>query len=130
MSPRSEQELLDQTIQLATLQGWLVHHDRPARTAHGWRTAVQGHAGFPDLVLARSGVVLIRELKGPAGHLASAQIDWASELTGEGWVGRNTYRLAERRTALFDIWRPEDFEPLIVPTLTARIGSPVTETLR
>lgn len=120
MSPRTETELLEQTIELATLQGWLVHHDRPARTERGWRTAIQGHAGFPDLVLARGGVVLFRELKGPYGRLTPEQYDWSWQLD-HVWR-ENAYVMAARTRIPFDVWRPCDWDSLIVPTLTGRLG--------
>lgn len=121
MSPRDEAELLDQTIKLAQLNRWAVCHFRPAKTRSGWRTAIQGHIGFPDIVLARAGVVLLRELKGPKGRLAPEQADWARQISGEPhWSEqRFTARLSERATALFDVWRPDDWEPLIIPVLTA-----------
>src|SRR5262245_42102129 len=48
-----EEALLRQILQLARLWGWASYHQRPARTARGWRTALSGCAGFPDLVLVR-----------------------------------------------------------------------------
>jgi hypothetical protein len=39
--------------QYATLKGWLIHHDRPARTAKGWRTCITGSKGFPDFLMTR-----------------------------------------------------------------------------
>lgn len=70
----TEAQFLDQLINagpkrpgLAIVLGWEVVHFRPARTAYGWRTAVQGTlgAGWPDLVLARGrdGRLKLRELK-------------------------------------------------------------------
>jgi len=44
----SERDFVDAVITLALQKGWRVHHDRPARTDVGWRTAFQGHKGFPD----------------------------------------------------------------------------------
>jgi hypothetical protein len=96
-----------------------VHHDRPARRAgNNWATAIQGHAGFPDLVLARAGVVLFRELKGydkngRMGRLSSEQRDWATQLT------QPDDELVERAGWQFDVWTPDDW-PLIVATLTAK----------
>jgi hypothetical protein len=135
MAPRTEAELLDATIDLATHCGWAIHHDRPARRAGtGWATAIQGHAGFPDLVLARRGVVLFRELKGyqasgRLGRLSSEQRDWAQQL---GWTPEardavmqfTGHGLANPRFAwLFDVWTPDDWDPLIIPTLTSKIGA-------
>ena len=48
-----ESEFEDAVITAAQLGGWRVHAERPARTAHGgWRTAVKGDTGWPDLALA------------------------------------------------------------------------------
>jgi hypothetical protein len=73
----SEAELMEAVIRAARLHGWLVHHDRPGLDRRGrWRTAVQGDAGFPDLVLARAGVVLVVECKSATGRLDPAQRAW------------------------------------------------------
>ena len=76
MPPRTETELVEQAIRLAQLQGWMVTHVRPAGTAHGPRTPYQGHAGLPDLILARDGDVLLWELKGPRGKPTDGQTAW------------------------------------------------------
>jgi hypothetical protein len=65
---RAMREVPDGTgrvVSTARELGWLVNHQRPAQTERGWRTATQGHAGFPDLVLAHpaGGVVVVVELK-------------------------------------------------------------------
>jgi hypothetical protein len=83
-------------IDYAKLRGWFVCHQRPARTATGWRTAVQGHEGFPDLVLARNGVVILAELKGARGHPTPQQAAWGVHI-GE------QYRL----------WRPMDWPQIV-----------------
>lgn len=119
MSPRNEQELLDQTIQLAMLNRWAVMHQRPARTRNGYRTAIQGHAGFPDLVLARRGQTLFRELKGPHGKLTPEQRDWARQLAP---LWREDVEEDWRTSCRFDIWRPQDWVTLIVPTLTVSVS--------
>lgn len=135
MSPRTEQELLDQTVELATRCRWAVHHDRPARrSGNRWATAIQGHAGFPDLVLARNGVVLFRELKGydargRLGKVTLEQRGWGEQLDRSvhllaALVGGGT-DLEFRRGLLFDVWTPDDWQPLIIPILTARIGAAV-----
>jgi hypothetical protein len=122
--PRTEQELLDQTIQLAMLNRWAVMHQRPARTRGGWRTAVQGHAGFPDLTLARNGRTVLRELKGAKGRLTAEQLDWARQLTGNPrWCETRDAPVEYRLRLLYDVWRPADWQPLVVPTLT---GKPAT----
>lgn len=85
----NEAEFQQAVIDIAKLRGWRVAHFRPARTAKGWRTPVQGHAGFPDLVLARRGRVLFIELKSDKGRITADQLAWAKEL-GEA----------------FRVWRP------------------------
>jgi hypothetical protein len=67
---------------LARVWGWLIHHDRPARTKDGWRTAVEGHAGFPDLILARDRLTRIVELKADKGRLTIEQDAWLVAFTG------------------------------------------------
>jgi hypothetical protein len=118
VSPSNETELLTCIVDLAASTGWWLHHDRPARTEHGWRTAVQGNAGFPDCLLGREGVVLIRELKGRYEKLTSAQLAWAQRLA-PGWREDPARDTAERMVLPFDVWRPRDWD-LIVATLTSR----------
>ena len=92
----SEADLLQRTIDLAKLTGWRVHHARPARTAKGWRTPTQGHVGLPDLILARGGVVIMAELKGPRGKVTPEQREW---LDACGDHGR--------------LWRPEHWSEIV-----------------
>lgn len=72
----SEDELKAMVIQTAELYGWRVCHFRPARTAKGWRTPIEGHPGLPDLVLARDGQVLLAELKSATGKPTDDQTLW------------------------------------------------------
>jgi hypothetical protein len=118
MPPRNEAELLDQTVELAMHCKWAVCHFRPARTRSGWRTAIQGHIGFPDLVLARAGVVLFRELKGARGRPSSEQRDWGRQIDPT-WDTDAAVRLIEPLYVPFDVWRPADWVPVVIPTLTA-----------
>jgi len=91
----TESELQSAVIEMARLFGWLVHHDRPSQNSKGrWSTAIQGDPGFPDLVLARDGVVLFVELKSAKGKMSDAQTEWFTALSGGPVVGQ--------------IWRPED----------------------
>jgi len=85
--PMSEQQFTDAVIELAQYRGWRVAHFRPARTIKGWRTAVQGDKGFPDLVLARNGVVLFAELKTQRGRVAKDQEKWFDAI-GEVFLWR------------------------------------------
>ena len=99
----TEAEFQRQVIQLATLFGWRVHHVRPARVRvrgkDTYRTPVQGHKGFPDLVLARRGRVIFAELKTGRGRLSEDQILWRDAMSGG--------QAAEY--AGWKIWRPMDW---------------------
>lgn len=100
----SEADFQRTVIDLAVLSGWTVAHFRPARTDRGWRTAMSGHPGAPDLILARRGVVLLAELKRQHGRVSPQQRAWLAQL---GDAGR--------------LWRPSDWAE-IVATLTAKTG--------
>lgn len=92
MTPTTEAQFQQQVIDLARLHKWRVAHFRPARTSRGWRTPVAADgSGFPDLVLARNGVVIFAELKSQRGVLSNEQRAWAAQL-GIAWR----------------LWRPRD----------------------
>lgn len=87
-----EDPFKDAVIHLAMLLGLLVHHGRPARTKDGWRTPIQGHAGYPDLTLAGAGGIIFAELKTATGRLSPEQKIWQARIEAAG----GQYRL----------WRP------------------------
>lgn len=91
----SEDDWKARVIDTAKLYGWRVHHSRPARTATGWRTPIEGDAGLPDLVLARDGVVLLVELKSDTGQPTPDQRAWlaAAETCGDLWRPRDWPRV-------------------------------------
>jgi hypothetical protein len=95
-----ESEFQRQVIALAALRKWRVVHFRPARVIRGgkesWRTPVEGHNGFVDLVLARGGVVLHCELKTSTGRLSDDQQAWR-EAIGPSWR----------------LWRPADWDAIV-----------------
>jgi hypothetical protein len=75
----SEDDLLEDVIQLARALRWRVAHFRPARTEQGYRTAVQGDGkGFPDLVMTRTQPprILVAELKSMTGRTSPEQLAW------------------------------------------------------
>ena len=78
--PMTEAQFTSAVIELAMYRGWMVTHFRPARTARGWRTPVEGHKGFPDLCMARAGVVIFAELKIGRAKLRVDQQKWAEAL--------------------------------------------------
>lgn len=91
----TEDDFKSRVIDYAKLRGWKVTHFRPARTAKGWRTPLEGDKGCPDLVLARDGRVLLVELKSASGRLTSEQRDWLMHI---GAAGR--------------LWRPDDWSTI------------------
>lgn len=97
----TERDLQISVIDIAKLYGWLVAHQRPARTNNGWRTAVEGHAGFPDLVLCRGvrngqpAKLLFIELKTICGKPSPDQKRWLETL-------REVPRIEVH------VWKPED----------------------
>ena len=95
----SEADWTRTVTDIATLYGWIWAHFRPAQTAKGWRTPMSGHTGFPDLVLARDGDVLLVELKQDGKYPRPDQRLWLAHLGPHGCV-----------------WRPADLD-----TVTARL---------
>lgn len=84
----SEADFTTWVVQAAKLHGWMCTHFRPARTAQGYRTPVQGDKGFVDIVLARAGVVIFAELKAARGRLAPEQRAWLAALGDRAVVWR------------------------------------------
>ena len=81
---------------LLKLFGWKYHHSRPARTEHGWRTALSGHKGFLDYIAVRSSRLLIFELKSEKGTISREQKEWIDALRETG--------------VIVEIWRPSDWD--------------------
>ena len=79
---RTEQGYQRAILRLAGLLGWRYCHFRAARTLHGWRTPVEGDAGFPDLVLCRPPRLILAEIKSARGRYSPAQRAWLDVLSG------------------------------------------------
>ena len=94
-----ESDYLSTIIDLAKVYQWIVHHSRPAWTNKGWRTAIQGDPGCPDLILVRMPRVIFAEIKTKYGKLSDDQNNWILRLVG--CPGVETY-----------IWRPDDWEEI------------------
>jgi hypothetical protein len=108
----TEDALLREVLAVAKTFGWLAHHTRPAWSAKGYRTPVQGDKGFCDLVLAHPtrGVIFV-ELKREQGVVTPEQTRWLE-----------TLRAAGQRA---EVWRPS-MRGEIVATLAgapARVAS-------
>lgn len=78
----TEAQWQDAIVEAAKATGWLVHAERAAQTGQGWRTAIQGHKGFPDLVMVhpRRARVLFIELKRKPNKATKEQLDWLAAL--------------------------------------------------
>lgn len=99
----SETDFQQAVIDLAKLRNWHVVHYRPAVAgpqSRRYLTALQGHKGAPDLILARDGRVLLVELKTQTGRATPEQRAW---LAAAGEHGR--------------LWKPSQWDDEIVPTL-------------
>jgi hypothetical protein len=81
----SEKEFQNKVVALAIMYGWRVTHFRASQVGGKWMTAIQGHSGFPDLVLAHENKGLVfAELKTDKGRLDPAQITWLTN-TRRSW---------------------------------------------
>jgi hypothetical protein len=96
---QTEAQFQKAVIDAAHLLGWRVHHTRPARSGKGWRTPIQGDAGFPDLVLARGERVIFAELK--RDRRSKPTPEQAAWLETLGTSHLDVY-----------IWRPEDWDDI------------------
>lgn len=106
----SEKEFTSQVIEYAHHMGWRVAHFRPARTAKGWRTPVQGDGkGWPDLFLVRDYRLVAAELKVGRNKPTAEQERWLAALAAGGQV--ETF-----------VWRPKDW-PEIERVLGTKEGS-------
>lgn len=101
----SEEQFTDWFVETATLLGWRVIHHRPARTQRGWRTATQGHKGFPDIVAARDGVIVCAELKSSTGRPSPDQRAWLDALGG-----------------CAHLWRPADRDAILAVLSAPRLA--------
>ena len=91
----TEADLLSAILSLARIYGWRCAHFRPARTSRGWRTAMSGDVGWPDLLLVRGDRIVAAELKSDRGTVTQDQANWLSALRAGGV---ETY-----------VWRPADW---------------------
>ena len=91
----TEEDLLTAVLNLAMTAGFRVCHFRPARTNRGWRTLVQGHPGWPDLMMVKGKRFLVVELKGEKGVVSDDQRLWLADLLR---AGIETH-----------VWRPVDW---------------------
>lgn len=101
----SERLFQEKVLQLALVNGWKRFHPLAVRDYKGgYRTALAGDKGFPDLVLARAstaqrvGGLIFAELKSESGRLSIEQIEWSEHLAP--W-------------AEWYLWRPRDLDAIV-----------------
>ena len=97
----SEEELLIAITDALTLYQYVWTHTRRSDKA-----ILMGHAGVPDIIAAKSGVVLMAELKAAGEQLTSEQYRW---LRAAGWLDVETQWGSSRRIRPF-LWRPADLD--------------------
>ena len=76
----SEHDFSTQIEDLLRLYQWRWCHWRPARTEHGWRTALSGDKGFPDYCCVRPPRLLFAELKDQYSKPSPEQEAWLDDL--------------------------------------------------
>ena len=91
-------------VEAAMLCGWLVHGERTSRTASGnYATAIQGHRGFPDLILTKAGQMLALELKrDKSGVVGPGQEDWIEALDAVPGMTARIVRVPSQMQAVID----------------------------
>jgi hypothetical protein len=96
--PVSEDDFQRWVLDVARWYHWRATHFRKVKLPSGrWGTPLQGDAGYPDLSLARAGVIILAELKTEKGKVEPDQALWLAAI---GPVhGR--------------IWRPSDREAIV-----------------
>jgi hypothetical protein len=95
----SEAQCEDAIIAAASILGYRVHAERPARSAKGYRTAIKGHAGFPDLTIAGHGHLMFVELKRRPNKATTEQEAWLAALREAG-VHAHVWYVPEDQLAL------------------------------
>ena len=97
----TERDFQRQVTDLALLFGWSWVHFRPAQTAKGWRTPVEGPLGkgWPDLLLARGSRLIFVELKRDRMRPTEDQ-EYVLAVLGEA-------------TEAY-VWHPADFDAIAV----------------
>ena len=104
----TERDFQQAIIETAKLTGWAIHAERPAWTKKGYRTPIQGDAGFVDLVLTRDGKLIFWEVKVRPNEPTTHQQLWIDALAQVPGVMSDV------------VYLPEDWD-YIVHILTAKL---------
>lgn len=92
----SEEAFQRRILEYCQLRGFKVFHDNDAR---------RNERGWPDLVIGGPNGVLIRELKTDTGRIRPDQEEWLALLQAAGYDAA--------------VWRPRDWERIVLPQLEA-----------
>lgn len=86
MSKGPEYQRQKRLTDALTLFGWRWVHSRPAITAKGWRTALEGSPGFVDILAVHPErrVLLFVEVKAEKGRRTPDQALWGKALSQVG----------------------------------------------
>lgn len=102
----SEAQFQSQLVEWAKSFGWRVHGERPAQFRDGrWATHIQGHAGWPDLVLVRASRLIFAELKVGKNKPTREQNAWIQALLDA--------RAGSPHVEVYE-WRPEQWSEILV----------------
>jgi hypothetical protein len=101
----TEKQFQRRVTDTAKTYGWLFHHCRPAYDHGQFRTPIEGHRGFPDLVLVHPlrGVVIFAELKTDRGETTDQQDRWLGALALCHGVRTRTWRPKHWETVLAEL---------------------------
>lgn len=83
-APSNEAAFQAWVVGKARQHGWMIFHAIRTPNSRGrWGTHQIGNPGFPDLVLARRGVVIFWELKIDGKDASPEQAEWLTHLESE-----------------------------------------------
>jgi hypothetical protein len=99
MHDASEKLFMDQVMQIAKMNSWMIHHPTPHQVRPG--VFRSDGKGFPDLVLAhRERGLIFAELKLDGGKLSPMQVIWANAVSPHAehyvWRPNQIELIAER----------------------------------
>ena len=113
---QTERQLQRAVIEYGRLNGWLTahFHDSRRQVRPGVFVGDRDAAGFPDLVMARGGRLVVAELKGEKGRVSADQQMWLGALHGvERATVAHVAEFADRGLARpcveVYVWRPSDW---------------------
>lgn len=102
----TEEQFSGQVEDLLKLYGWRWCHFRPAITEKGWRTALSGDKGLPDIIAVRPPRLIFAELKSEDGRLSPEQKEWLKDLD----ICRQATPFHKAHEVY--LWRPSDYDEI------------------